>query len=448
MTLLTFARQSKAGTRQRGYSGERLVNYFLRAEDGISGGVLIGRSGVVRSAFVQASVRAMVACDGAIYAVGDGLLWKVVGSAATIIGALPNKRDTYMATSGTEVAIVVDGRYFLTDGASLTEHTTGAVEVPKAVAYSDGYFIVIGEGQGRKDTITVSALDDGSTFDALEFAHAESAPDQLVGIVADHGQIWLLGTETVEVWYNAGSLDFPFAPNRGALMEKGCIDGKTVAKADNAVFWVGSDNIVYRASGGAPVVVSSRAVEENLKGKTILGGFTFTDRGHKFYAVTVEGAPSWVFDITMSVWHERSTGIGEKAWTCQCRATLDGVEYLGCDTGVIATLDDDTFTDDGKVMEGVAVSVPVQSGGDPFAIARVHLEMDVGFGTIGRTPQIMMQTTKDGRNWSVEKWRSVGDTGDYGKIVRWHGLGSFRRFQARLRVTDPVRRDLYGVAVV
>jgi hypothetical protein len=124
------------------------------------------------------------------------------------------------------------------------------------------------------------------------------------------------------------------------------------------------------------------------------------------------------------------------------------VEYLGCDTGVIATLDDDTFTDDGKVMEGVAVSVPVQSGGDPFAIARVHLEMDVGFGTIGRTPQIMMQTTKDGRNWSVEKWRSVGDTGDYGKIVRWHGLGSFRRFQARLRVTDPVRRDLYGVAVV
>jgi len=68
-----------------------------------------------------------------------------------------------------------------------------------------------------------------------------------------------------------------------------------------------------------------------------------------------------------------------------------------------------------------------------------------GTGGIGRTPQAMLQTSRDGLNWGVEKWRDVGDKGEYNRFAEWFGLGAFRRFQIRIRITDPIPRDIYGV---
>lgn len=445
MPLVPFARQSKAGARASGYSGERLKNWFLRPSDAVSTGVLIGGSGSESVVDLGAPTRAVIDHNGVLYAVAGGNVWRVVNGVASKAGAVPNVADTRMASSGSEIAIVAAGRYFICDGTNTTECSTGAVDTPKGVAYLDGYFIVIGEGQGRRDTLTVSALDDGKTFNALEFAHAESAPDGLVGVIADHGQVRLFGSKTVEAWYNSGGVDFPLAPNRPAQMQRGCADGLTIAAADNAVFWVGEDRVVYRSSGGSPEVISSREVEEVLRGADITGGFTFTDKGHKFYAVHRVGGTTLTFDITTGLWSERSTGVGEAPWACTSRATVGGVEYLGTRSGYIARLDPDRYDDNGAVIEAEGVSVPIEQGGDPFSVARAFLSIRGGVGGLGRAPQVMLQTSRDGVNWSVEKWRPLGKGGDYAHGARWHSLGQFQRFQVRIRITDAVPRDVYGV---
>lgn len=58
--------------------------------------------------------------------------------------------------------------------------------------------------------------------------------------------------------------------------------------------------------------------------------------------------------------------------------------------------------------------------------------------TGNQTPRVMMRYSNDGgRNWSSELWREVGDTGEYGKRVRWNRLGQGRRRVFEVSGTDP-----------
>ena len=97
-----------------------------------------------------------------------------------------------------------------------------------------------------------------------ERARAEGAPDQLISVNVDHREAWLFGTGTTEVWYNAGTADFPLQRIQGAFNELGCAAVYSVAKLDNTLFWLGADargrGIVYQATGYRGERISTHAV--------------------------------------------------------------------------------------------------------------------------------------------------------------------------------------------
>lgn len=469
------ARHSKSGDAARGYSGEKLMNYFAREGDGVSPMVLLGRSGFVARASVSGPVRAIHGMGGSIYAAAGGAIWRVLNGVATYVGSIPDDANTYMASSGTQLAVVAGSRYFVSQGTTATEHTTGAVETPHGVAFLDGYFVVTGESTGREDCHAVSSLNDATTFDASDFAFAESAADGIQAVIADHGELWFLGSETIETWYNSGG-DYPFARNPGSRVEHGCANGKTVAKEDNAVFWLGDDGAVYRSGGGTPQVISTREVEEELN--DVVGGFTFSDRGHRFYALTRRNASTYCYDLTTGLWAERSTGIPDSPWVCTCSFLMGGVEYFGTSDGKVGVLAPDAYSDDGEVIEAEVISTPIERNGAYFPISKIHANFSTGQSGIGyeyvdgplatesavefvtetgapleitdrvpRKPKVMLQVSRDGQTWGKERWRDLPELGHYNQRVTWHGLGAGRRFQARIRITDPVSRDLYGVHV-
>jgi len=366
--LSILARQSKPGS--YAYSGERLVNYFLRPSDGATPGVLLGRGGMVSTTDTGtlSPVRDALQLNGVIFACAGGRIWKISGGTATNVGTITDG-ETYMAANRTQIAVVVSGRYYVCDGATTTQVSPGAVDTPVAVVESDGYMVVIGVGAGLGDIMQVSALDDASTFDAAQFAAAEYRSDDLVGAIVDHGQIHLFGTETVETWYNSGDVDFPFAPNRAALIEHGCINGRTIAKADSAVYWVAPDGKVMRNFGGSPEVISTPEIKDALSQSTVSGGFTFSERGHEFYAVTRENGTTFVFDMVTRLWHERAKGIDYYPWSALCRVRLDGVDYFGCDNGMLAVSSETTYQDFGDYLLG-EFETPLQMNGADVPMSR------------------------------------------------------------------------------
>lgn len=440
MQLLPFARQSRPLAPD--YSGERLVNYFARPTDGVSPLALLSRGGLVQVVDLGAPVRAQVYMGGNHYAVAGGAVWKIVGGVATSVGTVADG-VTGIAASTSEIAIVAGGNYYVCDGAATTQYTPGALTSARDVAVMDGYFLVIGDSGGRSDALQISGLDDGTTFNALEFAFAEKDPDGLANIIEDHDRLWLIGSRTIQVFYNSGNAQFPFEPVPGAVVEHGAI-AWTTAQADNMVYWVRPDGIVLRGSGAAPQIISTPEVKAALEASTVTGGFYFTEAGHEFYAITRTGATSFVYDIATGLWHERSTGLDYGAWDAVGAVKINGQTYFGCAGGKIATASRDVFTDFGAVLMGEVSSAPVQAGADLFRVSRLHVNMGAGTVDIGRTPQVALEVSKDGRTWSSERWRDLPTLGKYYQRATWHALGQFRRANFRLSVTDPVPRDITG----
>ena len=434
--LIPFARQSKPGA----HSGERLINWFHQP-DSNGGGPTFGRSGLVGFADIGEPVYTQVEMGGNLYAISATSVWKLTGATATKVGTISGTSDVRAAASFTQIAIVTNGTYYVCDGTTTTSYSTGSVTAPIDVAFLRGYFAVIGAASGRSDAYTISSLDDGTIFNALDYVFAESAPDGLNGIIAYRNELVLFGAKTVEFHYLSGAADFPFAPNTGAKLERGCLDGATIAADDNSFFWLGDDNIVYR-NGGAPQVVSSFEVAEDIKGRVVDRAFTFTDRGHKFYALKMETGTTWVLDITNGLWVEFSTGELHEPWIATSSFLFGGTLYFTTTTGKVCT--QGGYNDDGDVIRAEMVSQPVEQGGEYFAINKIHMNFDTGNEDLGRTPQVALALSRDGRTWTSDKWRPLGAIGEYLKRAAWHGLGSARWVQARVWITDEVKRDLIG----
>ena len=160
------------------------------------------------------------------------------------LGDVDLKGRVSMADNGLQVVVVDGFKGFYWDATTnLVKQITAEGFYPSnTVTYQDGYFIF-----NRKDTgqFFLSNLLDVS-FDPLDFATAEGQPDNLVAVLSDHREVFMFGTETIEVWYNSGAADFPLERNQGAFIEKGCGARYTVAKQNNTIYFVGSDLMVYQ----------------------------------------------------------------------------------------------------------------------------------------------------------------------------------------------------------
>lgn len=441
MPLLPLALQSRPGLDNRAYSGERLFNYFARpTEGGVSPATLMARGGLVQHVALGGPVRAVTSMGGALYAIANGKVWKIVAGVATSVGTVSDG-VTRVAVSASEIAIVVGRGYYICDGSTTTAYPTGSITDPVGVTFMDGYFIVAGSSAGRGDAITVSGLDNGTTFDTLDFAFAEESPDAIVSIRRDHSRVWLFGERTVQVFYNSGNVDFPFQPVPGALIEHGAQQYSDAA-ADNMVYWVRPDGTVLRSGGDAPQIISTPEVRAEIG--TVTAAFSFTERGHEFYAVCQADKPTLVFDMVTGLWHERVSGLSYAPWKATDAYQFEGTAYYACTGGQVATADPSTHTDFGDVLINEVITSPIQRGARRFTIARLHVEMSDGTTDIGRTAKVMMQTSRDGATWGFEDWADLAGKGAFYKRAVWHALGQFRKAQFRLRVTDAVARDIYG----
>ncbi|MCZ3174226.1 hypothetical protein NYZ25_19855, partial [Acinetobacter baumannii] len=132
-------------------------------------------------------------------------LWKVDNSGAkTLCGTLVTSTGRVAMSFNRLQVSVTDGQkmYVYTVATSAFVQVTSALMAnPMDLTYQDHYTVAAFTNSGM---FQLSAIDDSTTFDALDFASAESAPDDLVRVIYDHGELVLLGQQTTEFWGNTG----------------------------------------------------------------------------------------------------------------------------------------------------------------------------------------------------------------------------------------------------
>lgn len=366
-----------------------------------------------------------------------------------------------MASNGTEVLIVDGVGGWLATSSALTEIVDP--DFPAGVTrctFQDGFFIVAGDGSQR--FYINESPNAGSNWNGTDFSSAEGSPDNTIGLISDHRELWLFGSDSAEIWVNTGNSDFPFERSGNTFIELGCAAASSIDKLDNTVFWLSADDrggpMVQRAQGYSPVRISNHALEHAMQGYgTISDAFAYTyqQEGHGFYVLTFPTADAtWVYDAATGEWHER-------AWRnpslntlhrhrSSCHVYFNGEHLVGdFETGNVYALDLDAYTDNGDPILRLRATQCLDSkDGARLFYEDMQVDMETGVGLAtgqGSDPLLMMRYSNDGgHTWSNQKTKSVGRVGEYGARVKFGPSGSGRNRVWEISMTDPVKFAVFG----
>jgi len=399
------------------------------------------------------------------FVVSGTQLYKINQSyAATLIGSVSGTGPVSMADNGTQLFIAANGPSYIYNNTTNAFAQITDPDFPGAVTvgYLDGYFVF---NEPNSQRIWVTSLLDGTSVDPLDFASAEGSPDNVVSLIVDHRQVWVYGTNSVEVWYDSGATDFPLQRIDGAFNEIGCAATYSVAKMDNGLFWLGSDargqGIVYRANGYTGTRISTHAIEYAIAQYGDISdaiAYTYQQEGHSFYVLTFPSAnATWVYDVAAQAWHERAGWTNEQfvRHRSNCQMAFNNQVIVGdFENSNIYAFDLDVYADNGNIQKWLRSWRALPTGQNNLKRTAQHtLQLDIESGVglnlgQGSDPEVMLRWSDDGgHTWSNEHWAKVGKIGEYYKRVLWRRLGMTLKIRDRVYEvsgTDPVKIAIMG----
>jgi hypothetical protein len=447
---------------------QRTVNCYLElSQKSAQGGTLYGTPGLETVATVgNGPIRGMIANGNFWYVVSGSNVYRIAASdySVSLLGTITtNARRVGMATNGSEILIVDGVSGWIAENASLTQiaDTSFPFGVTQAV-FIDGYFIVAGNNSQRLYWSEIA--NDGASWNALDFASAEGSPDNIVSIIADHRELWVLGSQSVEVWVNTGDADQLFARSGNAFIEHGCAATWSAATIDNSVFWLGTGKnghgIVFRTNGYTPARISTHPIETAIRGYSRIDdafGYAFQMDGHSFYVLTFPTADAtWMFDVASGEWSEwlwRDASLNTlHRHRSNCFAFGSGVPLVGdWENGKVYRIDPDVYTDDGVPIKRIRRAQTITEEGKRLFFEEVLILMETGVGLPtgqGSEPLLMLRYSNDGgHTWSNEKTTGIGVAGEYGKRVKFGPTGAGRERVWEISFSDPCKFVVLGASV-
>jgi hypothetical protein len=384
--------------------------------------------------------RLFVVAGDNLYEVLDTCAYVLKGSVSKLVGNLAS------SDNGVTLCIVGGGAgYAYTDAVGIEDLSGRSGWLPATyITYQDGRFVFVKKDSG---TFFISELY-SSTFDPLEFASAESSPDDTLAIWSLGQQLWIYGAETIERWYNSGNADFPFERINSAISQVGIAAPFSVAEIDSSLLWVGDERIIFQSSGYTPMRISTHYIESQIDQGTITDAkaWFYTEKGHSFYVVTfpslLDGAGlTFSYDLATKMWHRRShfewgrhhifTGV--RIW---------GRNIVGdFNSGDIYQLDQDAYQDDSLDILGVIETADLFTVSEWIRHAYLELDARKGYGGT-----VMLEISDDGgKTWRNKPDASLGATGHYQHRTHWTRLGRSKRRRYKVSISSNVKRVFRGL---
>ena len=370
-------------------------------------------------------------------------------------------------------------------------NTDGSFTGANTVDIVDNFFIY-----NNPNTQVWAASDSLSPItQPLSFGSKFTGPDNLVSLIADHGQVYLLGENTSEVWSDTGTFPFPFQRIPGSSSQHGIASVFSVARLGNSFAYV-SRNIrgqaqIVMMNGYLPQRISTHAVEQTILDAYIEDAvaYTYQLEGHECYVVTFPSLDlTWVYDFTTQMWHKWLWCDNNNQYhrhRSNCSALFQEMVLVGdYQNGIIYQLDPNNYTDNGQNIRrlrraphlvtdlqrqyfeelqiqfqpgvgttGLSNSAATGFIASPFNVAPTQVYVVPAGATIilglnnaintqtpTNNPQAMLRWSNDGGStWSNEHWVQIGQQGKYKNRAIWRRLGQARDRIFEVVVTDPVK---------
>jgi len=370
-------------------------------------------------------------------------------TALTIITALgtgSGGAGTYtVSTSQTVSSTTLYGLNF-----SQMPTTDGAFTGGTNVDIVDNYFVY-----NRPDTQQFGCSNALSPISgSTNFSSKDGAPDDLVTLIVDHREIYLLGETSSEVWVDQGTSPFPFTRIPGTSTQHGIAAAFSVSRLGNSFAYLSRNNRgtaqIVQMNGYVPQRISTHAVENTLTGQTITDAIAWTYQleGHEVYVISFPTLQlTWCYDIATQMWHKwlYTNNLGQyERCRGNCAAVFQGYNLVGdYSNGKIYHLDRNVYTDDGQNVKRMrrAPHLTTDLQRQYFEELQLQFQPGVGLSTgQGDNPQAMLRWSNDGGStWSSEHWTTIGQMGKYTNRAIWRRLGTARDRIFEVTISDPVK---------
>ena len=273
------------------------------------------------------------------------------GATATVAGAAETEYNgdfVISVTDSTHFTYTVTGTPATPATGTITI-TCGRTTVP-GIVYLDSYFFVM----DTNAVIYNSALNDPTSWDALDIITAEKEPGAGVALAKSQSYVIALKEWSTEFFYNNGnSPGSPLEPVLSAFTLVGCASGESVAALDETIYWVSRARqqgpAVHRMAGLEQTKISTPDVDRILAADALNDVYSYGVKiaGHSFYVLGLrDTGVTLAFDATSSTWARwtsltarapssctiaQSGGVASITWTAHGRADGDPVVISGAD---------------------------------------------------------------------------------------------------------------------
>ena len=449
--------------------------------------------GAVVTATIAGTVMTVSAVASGVLHVGQTISGAGVtlGTIITALGTGTGGVGTYTISVASTVAVGVTmyGLNF-----SVLPSTDGAFSGANTVDILDNYFVY-----NNPTTQQFGASDLLSPISpTTSFSLKDGAPDDLVALIVDHREIYLMGEISSEVWTDVGSVPFPFQRIPGTSTQHGIAAPFSIARLGNSFAYVSRNNRgqaqIMQMQGYLPIRISTHAVENTLANKYINDAISWTYQleGHEVFVVTFPTLElTWAYDATTQMWHKWLYTTNDNEYQRHrgnCCAVFQGLVIIGdYENGKLYELDKTNYTDDGQKIRRLRRAPHLVTEFQRQYFDELQIQFQPGVGTSGLSgpaqilgtnivylgetytitsgatltiteletavigiqavapvitsdnPQAMLRWSNDGGStWSNEHWVGVGQLGKYKNRAIWRRLGTARDRIFEVVVTDPV----------
>jgi hypothetical protein len=376
----------------------------------------------------------------------------------TVAGTLATSSGPVSMIDNGVTAMISDGvnRYTYVGGAgTLAVDLTGAFPGATRVDEVDTFMVYNNPGTNQWGCTNAGS----AVSSALNVSAKDGFSDNLVSLIVNQREVYLLGEKTTEVWVNVGAFPFPFQRIAGTSSQHGVAAPFSISRLGNSFAWLSKDDrgqgVVMQMNGYSPQRISSHAVEQAITGYSTMAdarAFSYQQNGHEFYILQFPSADvTWVYDLATEMWHKRAWRDPKNVLhrhRSNCAAAFNNQIVVGdWQNGKLYTMSLTTFLDDGQPIPCIR-RAPHLVGGEIERVfyEEMQIQFQPGVGLQagqGSDPQAMLRWSDDGGStFSNEHWAPLGKVGKYRNRSRWTQLGEARDRVFEVSISDPVVRVL------
>ena len=414
-----------------------------------------------------------------------------LGSIITALGTGTGGAGTYtLSTSSTVAAgVTMYGINF-----SVLPSTDGAFSGANTVDIIDNYFVYNNpttQQWGASDLLSPISP-------TTSYGLKDGAPDDLIALIVDHREVYLMGEASSEVWTDIGAVPFPFQRIPGTSTQHGVAAPFSVYRFGDSFSYVSrisrGQAQIMQMKGYTPTRISTHAVENSLTGQYIDDAIAWTYQleGHEIYVVTFPTINlTWCYDLASGMWHKWLYTASDNSYQRHrgnCCALFQGMVLVGdYSNGKIYELSKTHYTDDGQNIRRLRRAPHLVADFQRQYFDEFQIQFQPGVGTTGlsrttvvvaptpnpdpyyiypnatltiapleiftignatggvvissttTSPQAMLRWSNDGGStWSNEFWTPIGALGKYTNRAIWRRLGMARDRVFEVSMTDPV----------